>query len=74
MKFKTAFTGLTCALVLLSSCNDQMDYREHTNYGKDYIEFNFNNVGGLISDIYAKLDYDHGTYDGGMLASATDEA
>ena len=74
MKFKILFTGLACVLAL-SSCNDEMNYREHTNYGKDYMKLNFNNVSGLVADIYAKLDYDHGgDYGGAMLASATDEA
>lgn len=74
MNFKRIFTaGLLCTFAL-SSCNDEMEYKEHTNYGKDYIELNFNNVGGLIADIYAKLDYDHGDFNGAMLASATDES
>lgn len=73
MKFKIALTGLVCSIVL-ASCNDEMNYKEHTNYGKEYIELNFDNVSGLISDIYAKLDYDHGNFGGAMLASASDEA
>ncbi|MDR0430290.1 MAG: RagB/SusD family nutrient uptake outer membrane protein [Tannerellaceae bacterium] len=56
------------------SCNDQLEYREHQNYGKDYVQLNFANVGGLVSDIYARLDYDFGNYDQAMLASASDEA
>lgn len=73
MKFKIALTGLVCSMIL-ASCNDEMNYNEHTNYGKDYIELNFNNVSGLIADIYAKLDYDYGNLGGAMLASATDES
>lgn len=74
MKLKIVLTGLIFALTF-SSCNDEMKYKEHTNYGKDYMELNFNNVSGLVADIYAKLDYDHGgDYGGAMLASATDEA
>lgn len=73
MKFKIVLTGLVCS-IMFSSCNDEMEYKEHTNYDKDYIELNFNNISGLISDIYAKLDYDFGNFGGAMLASATDEA
>lgn len=62
------------ATISLIGCNDEMEYREHTNYDKEYIQRNFDNVGGMITDIYAKLDYDFGSFDGAMLASATDEA
>jgi hypothetical protein len=51
-----------------------MEYKEHTNYDKDYMELNFSNVSGLVTDIYSKLEYDHGSFGGGMLASASDEA
>lgn len=56
------------------SCSDQLEYREHQNYGKDYVQLNFSNVGGLVSDIYSRLDYDFGNFDQAMLASASDEA
>ncbi|RNC65958.1 RagB/SusD family nutrient uptake outer membrane protein [Proteiniphilum sp. X52] len=56
------------------SCSDQLEYREHQNYGKDYVQLNFSNIGGLVSDIYSRLDYDFGNYDQAMLASASDEA
>lgn len=62
------------SIFLFTSCNEQMEYRENQNYQKDYIQLNFSNVGGLISNIYAQLDYDFGNYDGAMLASASDEA
>lgn len=55
-----------------SSCN--LDHLEVTNYGEDYVKLNFNNVGALLSDIYATLDYDFGNYGGAMLSSATDES
>lgn len=76
MKFKKS-RFIIAALVfsyILISCSDQMEYREHQNYGKDYIQLNFANVGGLVSNIYAQLDYDFGNYGGAMLASASDEA
>ncbi len=62
------------SIFLFASCSEQMEYRENQNYQKDYIQLNFSNVGGLISNIYAQLDYDFGNYDGAMLASASDEA
>lgn len=61
-------------ILLFVSCEDNFEYKEHTNYKEDYIKLNFTNVGGLITDIYAKLEYDFGNYDGAMLASATDES
>lgn len=73
MKLKTLVIGIVGTLAV-ASCGD-MDYREYTNYGKDYIEITYDNVSGLITNIYTKLDYDFGqTYSGGMLASACDEA
>lgn len=59
---------------MLASCNDQMNYHEYTNYGKDYVTLNFGNVGGLITDLYNDLDADFGNYSGAVLGSATDEA
>lgn len=73
MKFKTIISCAVCVLTV-ASC-DKMDYREYTNYGKDYMELSYDNVSGLITNIYTKLDYDFGqSYSGGMLASACDEA
>ncbi len=73
MKFKIVVTTILCGFSFLS-CNDEMNYNEHSNYDKEYIENHYSNVVGLISDIYAKVDYDFGNYSGAMLASATDEA
>jgi len=72
-KLQILFIVMTSTF-LFASCSDEMDYREHQNYQKDYIQLNFANVGGLVSNIYAQLDYDFGNYDGAMLASASDEA
>ncbi|WP_321334105.1 RagB/SusD family nutrient uptake outer membrane protein [uncultured Bacteroides sp.] len=73
MKLKTIVSSIVCTVVL-ASCGD-MDYHEYTNYGKDYMELSYDNVSGLITNIYTKLDYDFGqNYSGGMLASACDEA
>nr|WP_320056958.1 RagB/SusD family nutrient uptake outer membrane protein [uncultured Bacteroides sp.] len=73
MRLKTIVSSITCT-VALASCGD-MDYKEYANYGKDYMELSYDNVSGLITNIYTKLDYDFGQdYSGGMLASACDEA
>ena len=72
MKLKNILSGVACTLVL-SSCN--WDYHEYSNYGKDYVQETYDNVIGMVTNIYAMLDYDFGqTYSGGMLASACDEA
>lgn len=69
---KLVYAILTAAI--FSACSDKMDYHEYNNYDEDFVKLNFNNVGGLITTIYLKLDTDFGNYDGAMLASATDEA
>lgn len=73
MKLKKMIYGILTATVF-SACADQMEYHEYNNYDEDYVKLNFGNVGGLITDIYLKLDTDFGNYSGAMLASATDEA
>ncbi len=73
MKLIKTVLGLAI-LSAFSSCQDDMEYKENTNYGKDYMVLNFANVSGLIADIYELLDYDYGNFDGAMLASASDEA
>lgn len=72
MRLKNILSGVACTLVL-SSCN--WDYHEYSNYGKEYVQETYDNVIGMVTNIYAMLDYDFGqTYSGGMLASACDEA
>lgn len=73
MRYKIFVIGIV-SVMAFSSCDDHLNYSESTNYGKDYMQLNFDNVAGLLSDIYAKLDHDFGNYNGAMLASATDEA
>lgn len=73
MKLNKLIYGILAA-TLLSACADKMEYHEYNNYDEDYVKLNFGNVGGLITDIYLKLDTDFGNYSGAMLASATDEA
>lgn len=70
--FKIIVGAVTCA-ALLASCD--MNYHEYSNYGKDYMDESYDNVIGMITNVYSKLDYDFGqVYSGGMLASACDEA
>lgn len=58
---------------MIASCN--LDYKEYNNYDETYIKKNFQNVGGLVTDIYSKLDYDFGDgYKGAFLGSASDES
>lgn len=73
MKLNKLIYGILTVTVL-SACADKMEYHEYNNYDEDYVKLNFGNVGGLITDIYLKLDTDFGNYNGAMLASATDEA
>ena len=73
MKLNKLIYGIL-TVTALSACADKMEYHEYNNYDEDYVKLNFGNVGGLITDIYLKLDTDFGNYSGAMLASATDEA
>lgn len=73
MKLNKLVYGILTA-VALSACADKMEYHEYNNYDEDFVKLNFNNVGGLITTIYLKLDTDFGNYNGAMLASATDES
>lgn len=63
-----------CAVMGTTSCSDELDYREYSNYDAKYVFTNFDNTVGFITNIYGRLDYDYGTYGNGMLASACDEA
>lgn len=59
----------------LTSCSDQMNYKEFKIDGEDYIQRDFDKVGKITTHIYRNLDYDHGqSYGGAMLSSATDES
>lgn len=62
------------SIVTLASCSDQMEYKEFSTYDAEYIKKKFERAGGLLSTIYADLDYDFGNYSGAMLSSATDES
>ena len=74
MKLKTIISGIALTIGL-TSCNNIMNYHEYSLYQKDYIDATYDNVCGLVTNIYTKLDYDFGqNYSGGMLASACDEA
>jgi SusD family. len=52
-----------------------MNYHEYSQYQEDYIDASYDNVCGLVTNIYTKMDYDFGqNYSGGMLSSACDES
>lgn len=72
MRIKKLVTGMAC-VAALTACN--MDYHEYNNYNQEYLSQNYDEVIGMLTNIYAQLDYDFGQdYSGGMLASACDEA
>ena len=74
MKTNKILCGLL-GLLAMSSCSDKMDYNETVIKDKDYVLQTFEKVGGLMTNIYLKADYDFGqNYSGAMLASATDES
>jgi hypothetical protein len=72
MKLKNIVGGMAC-VAALTACSG--DYHEFSNYNKEYVSETYENVIGLITNVYTMLDYDFGqNYSGGMLASACDEA
>ena len=73
MKLKNILLS-SLAAIALSSCNEQMDYKEFSIYDQEYMQKKFERAGGFLSTIYADLGSDVGTYSGATLASATDEA
>lgn len=73
MKNKIIVGAILCTGLFLS-CSDEMDYKEFTQYDKDYVEANFSYVSGLVTNAYSYLENDFGSYNGAMMASATDEA
>ena len=64
----------TLAVATFASCSDEMDYKEYSNYDKNYVFNNLDNTVGFVTNIYSYLDYDYGIVGEGMLASACDEA
>lgn len=75
MKLKYIISGVAFLSFCLSSCSDQMDYKEYKIDDIDYIKRDFDKVGKITTHIYRDLDYDHGQmYGGASLCSATDEA
>lgn len=74
MKYKLFIITMSVIGESLISCQDQLDFHEYSNYDKAYLTESYENVGGLVTNIYAKLDVDWGNYDGATLAAACDEA
>ena len=73
MKLKNIILSALAA-VMLTSCSEQMDYKEYSIYDTAYMQKKFERAGGFLSTIYADLDSDFGNYSGAMLSSATDES
>lgn len=71
MKFKHII--LVCCLALLTNCVD-LDYSEVTTSDKEYIYSSPTRVSGLVTNVYAHVQYDLGQFDGAMKSSATDES
>jgi len=77
MKMKNKFLFIPAAALALSfnSCKDEMDYHEYSTVDKDFVEMNFSNVGGFMTQLYKHVEYDFGNFSSGaMQASATDES
>lgn len=74
MKLRYIILNLAVAAFLFS-CSDEMNYKEYNVNDRDYILSTFDRASGFVTDIYGRMDYDLGNlYNGGMLASACDEA
>lgn len=65
MKLNKIIYGILC-LTTLNACSDQMEYKEYSNYGADYVKRTFADVGGLVANIYLGLDTDYGNYSGAI--------
>ncbi|MBO5455622.1 MAG: RagB/SusD family nutrient uptake outer membrane protein [Muribaculaceae bacterium] len=75
MKTKYMILPLVALGIAVTSCKDDMDYHEYSIVDKDFIEKNFGNVGGFMTDLYNTVEYDFGNFSSGaMQAAATDEA
>ncbi|MDE6017637.1 MAG: RagB/SusD family nutrient uptake outer membrane protein [Muribaculaceae bacterium] len=75
MKLNHILSGVAFLALCLTSCSDQMNYKEFKIDDEEWVKRDFDKVGKITTHIYRDLDYDHGqTYGGAMLASATDEA
>ena len=76
MKLKI-FLGVAACALFASSCSDEMDYREDTGgkYDEAYVKQAFDNVRGMVTNIYGQLEYEQGqNYGGAFLGSASDES
>ncbi len=71
MKFKNICFGVAF-LAALSSCTDEMNYHEYTNYDKTYVFTDFDRTSQFVNNIYSYLDDDLPSTS--SLASACDEA
>lgn len=77
MKPYKLILSVIAASMMTLSCEEQMNYKEVSQYDKEYVSQAFENVMGLMTAVYRNLDYDFGkdnNYGGIMLSSATDES
>lgn len=74
MKTKNIIIPFVALGLAVTSCID-MDYTEEVLVEKDYVEQEFGDVGGFMTQLYKAVEYDFGQFNNGaMSASATDEA
>ena len=52
MKTKYMILPLVALGIAVTSCKDDMDYHEYSIVDKDFIEKNFGNVGGFMTDLF----------------------
>lgn len=75
MKAKYLILPLAALALSATSCKDDMDYHEYSVVDKEWVELNFANVGGFMTEMYKLIPYDFGNYSAGaMYSSATDES
>lgn len=75
MKNKFLLIPVAALMLTVSSCKEDMDYHEYAIVDKDFVELNFSNVGGFMTQLYKHVEYDFGNFsNGAMQASATDES
>lgn len=74
MNIKKIIFYISCSLIAMSSCQNDLDYNEFVDYQKEEIFSSFGRTGNFVNNIYGRLDYDFDSFGGAMFASACDEA
>lgn len=74
MNIKKIIFYISCSLIAMSSCQNDLDYNEFVDYQKEEIFSSFDRTSNFVNNIYGRLDYDFDSFGGAMFASACDEA